>query len=149
MTTIKTNPSIDTIAAECVGVRVRMLNRVVTKIYDGALRSLDLKMSQLNILVATAKRGTAHPAEICQRLQMDTSTLSRNVERMKSRGWLEVAPHADARSQPFRLTPAGGKLLQKAAPLWRQAQRKVKAMLGEELVAQLTRPVRTQDETAR
>ena len=143
MAGIKTSPSIDTIAAECVGVRVRMLNRVVTNIYDEALRSLGVKMSQMNILVATAKLGTVQPADICLRLQLDASTLSRNVERMKSRGWLEVVPHSDARSQPFRLTPAGRKLLQKAAPLWQQAQKRVKAELGKELVALLTQATGT------
>jgi hypothetical protein len=40
---------IDKVASECVAVRLRMLNRVVTNIYDDALRSLDLKVSQMNI----------------------------------------------------------------------------------------------------
>src|SRR4029434_3621403 len=33
---------IDKVASECVAVRLRMLNRVITNIYDDALRSLDL-----------------------------------------------------------------------------------------------------------
>ena len=80
---------IDKIANECVAVRLRMLNRVITNIYDDALRSLDLKVSQMNILVAAAKMGTARPIEVCEHLHLDVSTLSRNVERMKARGWLE------------------------------------------------------------
>jgi hypothetical protein len=63
---------IDKIASECVAVRLRMLNRVITNIYDDALRPLELKVSQMNILVAAAKMGTARP----------------NVERMKAvAGW--------------------------------------------------------------
>jgi DNA-binding MarR family transcriptional regulator len=46
-----------------------MLNRVITNIYDDALRSLDLKVSQMSILVATAKVGTARPSEVCEHLQ--------------------------------------------------------------------------------
>jgi DNA-binding MarR family transcriptional regulator len=107
---------IDKVASECVAVRLRMLNRVVTNIYDDALRSLDLKVSQMNILVAAAKMGTARPIEVCGHLHLDVSTLSRNVERMKARGWLEVVADADGRSQPFRLTPQGRKLLKKAIP---------------------------------
>ena len=79
---------IDKMAGECVAVRLRMLNRVVTNIYDDALRSLDLKVSQMNILVAAAKMGVARPVDVCEHLQLDVSTLSRNVERMKARGWL-------------------------------------------------------------
>lgn len=132
---------IDKVASECVAVRLRMLNRVVTNIYDDALRSLDLKVSQMNILVAAAKMGTARPVEVCEHLQLDVSTLSRNVERMKARGWLEVVPDEDGRSQPFRLTPRGRRLLEKAVPAWSEAQQQVRKLLGEGFVEQLNRVV--------
>lgn len=128
---------IDKVASECVAVRLRMLNRVVTNIYDDALRSLDLKVSQMNILVAAAKMGTARPMEVCEHLHLDVSTLSRNVERMKARGWLEVVPDEDGRSQPFRLTPLGRTLLEKAIPAWSDAQQRVKKVLGDGFVEQL------------
>lgn len=131
MTKTKLDKSIETIAAECIAVRMRMLNRVVTNIYDDALRPLGIKVSQMNILVAAGKLGLARPAEVCQRLHLDVSTLSRNVERMRARGWLEVVPDEDARAQPFRLTAAGRRLLEKAAPAWRKAQKEAQALLGE------------------
>ena len=133
---------IDKIAGECVAVRLRMLNRVVTNAYDDALRPLDLKVSQMNILVAAAKMGTARPFEVCEYLHLDVSTLSRNVERMKARGWLEVVPDEDGRSQPFRLTPKGHKLLEKAVPAWNKAQEQVTKMLGDGFVHQLNRAVK-------
>src|SRR5919106_746581 len=114
--------TIDKIAGECVAVRLRMLNRVITNIYDNALRPLDLKVSQMNILVAAARMGTARPLEVCEYLHLDVSTLNRNVERMKARGWLEVVPDDDGRSQPFQLTSQGRKLLDKAVPAWNEAQ---------------------------
>lgn len=132
---------IDTVAGECVAVRLRMLNRVVTNIYDDALRSLDLKVSQMNILVAAAKMGTARPSDVCEHLHLDVSTLSRNVERMKARGWLEVVPDKDGRSQPFRLTPQGRKLLEKAVPAWSKAQQQVKKVLGDGFVRQLNQVI--------
>jgi len=133
---------IDKVASECVAVRLRMLNRVVTNIYDDAFRPLDLKVSQMNILVAAAKMGTARPMDVCERLHLDVSTLSRNVERMKARGWLEVVPDEDGRSQPFRLTPQGRKLLKKAIPAWSEAQEQVKRVLGDAFVEQLNRVIR-------
>lgn len=133
---------IDKIASECVAVRLRMLNRVITNIYDDALRSLDLKVSQMNILVAAAKMGTARPVEVCEHLHLDVSTLSRNVERMKARGWLEVVPDEDGRSQPFRLSPLGRKLLEKAVPAWSEAQQQVKKVLGNVFVEQLNQAMK-------
>src|ERR1700750_2279458 len=116
-------------ARERVAVRLDMLNRVISNIYDDALRPLDLKVSQMNILVAAAKMGTARPAEGCEHLHLDVSTLSRNVERMRARGWLEVVPDEDGRSQPFRLTSQGRKLLDKGVPAWVAAQHKVSQCL--------------------
>jgi DNA-binding MarR family transcriptional regulator len=129
--------AIDMIVQTCIAVRMRLLNRVVTNCYDEALRPLGLKISQLNILIATAKLGLARPAQICDILQLDTSTLSRNVERMRARGWLEVAPEEDARTQPFRLTPQGRRLIGKAVPAWEEAQRQAKKLLGDEGLALL------------
>src|ERR1700757_1719367 len=103
----KATTTIDTISKTCIAVRLRLLNRVVTNFYDDALRPLGLKVSQLNILIVTARLGLARPSQVCEILQLDTSTLSRNVERMRAHGWLEVVPEKDARSQPFRLTCQG------------------------------------------
>src|SRR5438270_5788535 len=112
----KATSSIDTISKTCIAVRLRLLNRVVTNLYDDALRPLGLKVSQLNILIVTAKLGLARPAQVCDILQLDASTLSRNVKPLLARGWLEVVPEEDARAQPFRPTTHGKCLLEKAAP---------------------------------
>jgi DNA-binding MarR family transcriptional regulator len=133
----KATTSIDTIARSCIAVRLRLLNRVVTNFYDDALRPLRLKVSQLNILIVTAKLSLARPAQVCEILQLDTSTLSRNVKPLQARGWLEVVPDEDARAQPFRLTPQGKRLIEKAVPAWEKAQRHATDLLGEEGIALL------------
>src|SRR5438045_5369365 len=130
-----TASSIDTIARTCRAVRLRLLNRVVTNFYDEALRPLGLKVSQLNVLVVTAKLGLARPAQVCDVLHLDASTLSRNVERMRLHGWLEVVPEEDARAQPFRLTPRGQQLIEKAVPAWEAAQLQATELLGDEGIA--------------
>ena len=122
----------DDIARGCIAVRVRMLNRVVTNLYDDALRPLGLKVSQLNILVVAAKCGTANPADVCDVLLLDASTLSRNVERMVANGWLEVVPGEDRRTQPFRVTDDGRRLVVKAVKSWERAQARATALLGDD-----------------
>jgi DNA-binding MarR family transcriptional regulator len=140
-----TSSSIDTVARTCIAVRLRLLNRVVTNLYDDALRPLGLKVSQLNILIVAAKLGVARPAQVCELLQLDASTLSRNVKRMMARGkrWLEVVPgEGDARTQPFRLTPQGRRLIEKAIPAWEEAQRQAGELLGDEGIALLNKAAR-------
>jgi DNA-binding MarR family transcriptional regulator len=133
----KPTTSIDTIARTCIAVRLRLLNRVVTNFYDEALRPLGLKVSQLNILIVAAKLGLARPAQVCEILQLDASTLSRNVKPLQTHGWLEVVPGEDARTQPFRLTPRGRRLIEKAVPAWDEAQRQAADLLGDEGIALL------------
>jgi DNA-binding MarR family transcriptional regulator len=130
---------IDTIAKTCVAVRLRLLNRVITSFYDEALRPLGLKVSQLNILIVTAKLGLARPTQVCEILQLDTSTLSRNVKPLQAHGWLEVVPEEDARAQPFRLTAQGKRLIEKAVPAWHEAQSQATDLLGDEGIALLDR----------
>ncbi|GIW88108.1 MAG: MarR family transcriptional regulator [Isosphaeraceae bacterium] len=129
--------TVDRVACECVAVRLRALNRCITNIYDEALRPLDLKVSQMNILVAAARMGTARPAQVCEQLHLDASTLSRNVDRMKARGWLETVAGEDGRSQPFRLTAEGSRLLERAIPAWSKAQHQVKKIVGTTFLNQL------------
>src|SRR3954465_14440716 len=133
---------IDTIAKTCIAVRLRLLNRVVTNLYDDALRPLGLKVSQLNILIVTARLGLARPAQACDVLQLDASTLSRNVKPLQAHGWLEVVPSEDARAQPFRLTPQGERLIEKAVPAWEAAQRRAGELLGDEGISLLDRAAR-------
>jgi DNA-binding MarR family transcriptional regulator len=133
---------IDTIARTCIAVRLRLLNRVVTNLYDDALRPLGLRVSQLNILITTAKLGLARPAQVCRILQLDTTTLSHNVKLMRKKGWLEVVPEEDARLQPFRLTAQGKRLIEKAGPAWEKAQRQARELLEDEGVALLDRTAR-------
>ncbi len=134
-----TDKNIETISRNCIAVRLRLLNRVITGFYDDALRPLGVKVSQLNILVVTARLGLARPAKVCALLELDASTLSRNVERMRANGWLEVVPDDDGRAQPFRLTAQGRQLIEKAFPAWEKAQRKASDLLGPEGIALLDR----------
>jgi DNA-binding MarR family transcriptional regulator len=127
----------DTIARDCIATQARELSRVVTRIYDKALRPVGVRATQLGVLVAAGKMGVARPAMVCRVLKMDASTLSRNVERLLANGWLEVVDDPDARTQPFRLTASGRRLVEKALPAWRRAQNEITALLGEQGVRAL------------
>ncbi len=132
-------PVADLIAGECLAVRVRLLNRTITGIYDEALRSLGMTVGQLNILVVVARLGPISPGDVARRLNMEKSTLSRNVDRMRSHGWLVVLPGESGRHQMLRISTKGRKLLEKAVPLWKEAQARAKAVLGQRGVRSIHR----------
>jgi DNA-binding MarR family transcriptional regulator len=127
---------------ECVGGGVRKLNRMVSAIYDGALASAGLKTSQFAVLVAVANREKVRPAELTKLLQLDESTLSRNVERMCARGWLRLKQDEDRRSHQIELTDKGEALIRKSLIAWQQAQQEVTQRLGDSTVAALRSALR-------
>ena len=127
-----TSPAAELIAGECFSVRLRTLNRAVTALYDEALRPFGLRAGQLSLLVIVARLGTARPGDLCRILRMDKSTLSRDVEVIRRKGWLEMEEATDARARPLRLSAVGHSLLETVLPAWRQAQEKARTLIGGE-----------------
>jgi DNA-binding MarR family transcriptional regulator len=126
----------------CVGGCVRKLNRMVTAIYDGALAGAGVKTSQFSVLISVANRTRVRPAELTELLQMDESTLSRNVDRMCARGWLRLVRDSDRRSHLIEVTDKGQALIRKSLPAWQKAQAEVSERLGTGTVAELRSALR-------
>jgi DNA-binding MarR family transcriptional regulator len=114
--------TIDSIAHECLASRFRLLNRLVTGVYDQALRPHGLRISQMNVLVSVAARGPVRASEICQLLKLEKSTLSRDLNRLVERGWLDRTPK-------LAITAAGRKQIAACLPAWRKAQREARRVL--------------------
>jgi DNA-binding MarR family transcriptional regulator len=78
------------------------------------------------------------PSELAKILAMDESTLSRNVDRMCTRGWLRLETgDKDRRSHRIFITSQGAALLKKAYPAWLKAQSEVTRQLGPDGVSAL------------
>jgi DNA-binding MarR family transcriptional regulator len=129
---------------DCIATRLRMASRVVTRVYDDALRPCGVKVSQMAMLVVAEDRGLIRQTEVGAELQLDDSTLSRNLELMRANGWLEEVPADDARVHSYRLTEEGRTLLAKALPAWRNAQGEAKRLLGNAGVQALRQFARQQ-----
>lgn len=121
----------DLIAADCLAVRIRLLNRTISGLYDEAFRPLGLTAGQVNLLVLIAQRGPVAPGEIARRLNMEKSTVSRNVERMREHGWIGVRTGETDRDRLIEIRAKGRRLLEKALPRWREAQESARALLGD------------------
>ncbi len=128
-----TDDFLSIMAAECLGFRVRRLNRVVSAYYDDALRPFKAKISQVNILIIVGRRQNITPSELSKIAKIDTSTLSRNLERIIARNWIQATPSADGRSYLLSLTTNGKMMLKKIYPAWKEAQKKTEILLGNDL----------------
>ena len=126
----KVNECCGEISSRCIASSVRQLNRVVTALYDDVLRSVGLTMNQLNVLVFIFSHGSPTAGALVRYLQMDASTVSRTIERMRNDGLLVVREGQDARTRELRLSDKGEDMIVKAMPSWRKAQKQTQKLLG-------------------
>ena len=122
----------------CIADKVRLLNRVITKVYDDALKPAGITTAQMNILGVVAKYGDATPRQVCDWLSMEKSTLSRNCRRLRENGWMNVIEE-DGRAHRFQITAKGARLWKRIVPLWQEAQDQVRALVGDRGVRDVMR----------
>jgi len=124
------DPKLASVGQACLARKVRQASRQLTSLYDDRLRPLGLRSSQMNMLVAIGALPDATPASICRALDLEKSTVSRNVERMVTQGWVSSEHTSDGRGVSYGLTRKGRGLLMRAMPAWKEAEREARAWLG-------------------
>jgi len=70
-------------------------------------------------------------------MNLDNSTLTRNLQPLVLQGWVELGAGVDARSRLVSITEAGRAKRAEAQRLWKQAQMALNQQLGIERVARL------------
>jgi hypothetical protein len=86
-------------SAACISTRVRQLSRIVTRVYDDALRPLGITASQFTLLTQLAQQDGITAVEIGHSLDIEKSTLSRNLKRLLALGHLTMDPPAGRRGR--------------------------------------------------
>lgn len=122
----------DSTATSCLATRVRQLSRIVTRVYDDAMRPLGITASQYTLLAQLAARDGITAVEIGHELDIEKSTLSRNLKRLLALGHIIMDPPAGRRGRGLHLTPKGQAVLVDAFPIWLDAQRRATKAMGTE-----------------
>ncbi len=119
-------------SATCLATRVRQLSRIVTRVYDDAMRPLGITASQFTLLTQLAQQDGITAVEIGHSLDIEKSTLSRNLKRLLALGHLTMDPPAGRRGRGLHLTPKGQAVIQQAYPVWKDAQNRSVRVMGPE-----------------
>ena len=120
------------VPATCMGLHVRRASRIVTQVYDSALRPIGLAVNQFTLLTAIHLMESASVTRLAQELFTDQTTLTRNLKLLEKRGLVAIAPGEDRRVKLVSLTVEGQSVLAEAVPLWEQAQAEVMQHFGQE-----------------
>ncbi len=116
----------------CVCSRTRMLDRLLTQLYDDALAPIGLRANQLTVLSLVASMDGLRAVDVSRYLEMDKSTVSRGLALLREKGWVE-----DRGPKTLALTREGSSILSRAMPHWRRAGEEAEHLLGETSVEAL------------
>jgi DNA-binding MarR family transcriptional regulator len=121
----------------CTNFRLRRLTRVVSRLYDGHIAPSGLKMTQYSLLSHVLSLGPVRPVDLALAMNVDASTLTRNLKPLVLGGWLTQGEGPDARSRLISITDDGRVKRSEAQKLWRAAQLNLNDILGVERVMAL------------
>jgi DNA-binding MarR family transcriptional regulator len=119
------------VSAECTASQLRRAARAISRIHDQTIASSGLRGTQFNVLVALSLFGEVPLLRLADRLGLERTTLTRNLRPLERDGLVTSSPGPDLRVRMLRLTEDGRRALERAMPLWEQAQRRVVRGLGE------------------
>ena len=121
----------------CTNLKLRQPMRRVAQRYDAEVGQVGLKGTQYSLLSHVVKLGPIRPVDLAARMNVDASTLSRNLQPMIASGWLTLEAGVDARSRLVHATEAGRAKRTEAQGHWRVAQESINSTLGPERVIAL------------
>lgn len=118
----------------CVGFNLRKASRLLSQIYDRALKPVKLKGTQFSLLMGVAGQDDTTIGKLARPLGMERSTVSRNAKILEKRGLVKIEAEKDRRLQRITLTEKGALVLHEALPLWESVQERLTRELGEERI---------------
>ena len=121
----------------CTNLKLHQLTRRVARHYDRVVAAAGLTTAQYSLLSHVVLLGPMRPGLLAQRMEMDASTLTRNLQALVAQGWIVVGAGDDARSRHVTATDAGRAKRVEAQRQWKRAQLALNARLGAARVAQL------------
>ncbi|MDN3920579.1 MarR family winged helix-turn-helix transcriptional regulator [Roseateles violae] len=121
----------------CTNFKLRQLTRRVSQHCEPFFAETGLKTTQYSLLSHIDQLGPLAPGQLARRMDLDASTLTRNLQPLLAAGLVELLPGGDARSRLVQATPAGRTKRAAMKADWKRAQLAVNASLGEERVQRL------------
>ncbi|MEJ6002204.1 MarR family winged helix-turn-helix transcriptional regulator [Paucibacter soli] len=121
----------------CTNFKLRQLTRLVSQHCESHFADTGLKTTQYSLLAHLDHLGPVQPSELARRMDLDVSTLSRNVQGLVAAGLVEQLEGDDARSHRLQLTEAGRAKRQAMKNSWKRAQLSLNQRLGDDKIEQL------------
>ena len=123
----------------CSCARLRRTARRLTQAYDLALRPSGLRLTQFSVMANVVRADGLSVTDLARRLDMDRTTLTRNLRPLEKAGLVRIEAGPDRRSRAVSVTDRGRHAHAAAAKLWQDAERSFRRNMGKRETADLAR----------
>lgn len=127
----------------CLCLHMQRAARNLARIFDDALRPLDLTNGQFSLLMSLNRPHPPTMKEVSSLLAMDRTTLTAALKPLERRDLVIIEQDPDdKRSRRLSLTSGGQRLLAKAFTLWQQTHTEIEKQFSPGEVEQLRHQLR-------
>ncbi len=109
----------------CKCLKIRQASRLITQFYDKKLKPYGLRITQFSILAHLASFGSQTISQLSSELKIDRTTLTRSLDILHSKRFVEDESNSDKRFRRVNLTQQGFNILDKVTPLWLDAEQNI------------------------
>lgn len=121
----------------CYFITLSRAANAITTFYDESLQELGISTKQYSLLRNLSRLGESSTVELANFVNLERSTVTRNLKALLSNGWVCDLAAKGSRSHRYIVTEAGEKKLDETVILWQKAQDDIQEMLGKERMASL------------
>jgi DNA-binding MarR family transcriptional regulator len=122
--------------SKCLMLNTIAAARTLLRHHDAKLKSFDVTVQQFSLLAAIRFHPGRPVASLAQRVLLDRTSLTRNLDRLERKGLVRRAADAPAGNVRIcELTPRGDRLLDRLLPEWERSQAALMEGLSERDVA--------------
>ncbi|HYZ83326.1 MAG TPA: MarR family winged helix-turn-helix transcriptional regulator [Bryobacteraceae bacterium] len=138
----------DPVLGPCACSQLRRTSRAVSALYDGFLASAGLTVTQYGVLVTIARADVVTKTALAERLGMDRTTLTRNLQPLERGGLVREQTGADKREHQVALTQKGRRKLDAAYVCWKEAQGEFVRIFGDARLEDLNQLLKEASDSA-
>ena len=115
--------------SSCKCISLRKASNNLTKIYDTALITVGLKITQFSTLKNIQKLCKTNIRDLSSELELDRTTVLRNIEKLIKMNLVSYKYENDDKNKIIQLTTIGINKLKEAFIIWEETQHKyIKAL---------------------
>jgi len=114
--------------SKCYCTTLSRAANAVNTYYDEAFEKFGITSKQYSLLMNLSRLGEANTVELADFVNLERTTLSRNLKVLFAKGWIEDL--AQGKVHRYALTQKGAAMIEQVKPVWETLQTNMELLFG-------------------